>query len=114
MTTEEFIKNAVGYYNKAYTPTQMGVVSGTLNSIPDHYKADILLRIMDTFSLRFRTPPGVSEIKEAMTFVLSSRKTTAPAARRCEKCGLPVFGESCDHCVKGVSVLPSAKELFSD
>lgn len=97
MTTKDFMSKAVNYYNKAYTAHQHTVITNTLDRIPDSLKADILLETINTFSIRFRTPPGVSEIMEAYETVKSKQqKQNNP--NTCPNCGKVIYGDFCTNC----------------
>lgn len=117
MTTKDFMSKAVNYYNKAYTIHQASVVSGALDRLNDDLKADILLRIIDTYSIRFRCPPGVSEIMEAYEYVkVGIDRVTKDNLKKCHKCGRPIFSDFCPECddKPDIDKIKNMKDIFNN
>lgn len=97
MTTKEFMSGAVNYYKAAYNPHQHAFVKSRLANIQDKYKSDMLDYLIDTFSIRFRTPPGVSEIMEAYEIV-KAQQPKHHTEKHCSKCGKQIFSDFCPNC----------------
>lgn len=117
MTTEEFIKSAVGFYGTAYRIQQIEPVKKTLNKIPDRYKAVILENLVSTFSTRFRIPPGVCEIIEAYKSVKSEYgRTENRNVKKCQKCGRIIFSDFCPKCDEKADIYQfnKLKEIIND